>query len=152
VKVGDVLETAIWADGRETAEQRQRFKRDMGVALNQIASGLVLGPIIFTEKRPGDERVPEVPDHIQGPDVRLLIAEAIVIARLPDLNVQQGAFIAELEPDDLARLRRITRMSYALQKPFMVPLTDRQCDTIINDLGPDAALDTLRAGLAKVLH
>ena len=61
-------------------------------------------------------------------------------------------FLAELEPSDLARLRRITRAAYARAFPWRRPLTDRQADTIICDLGPEAALDSLSAGRVDVMR
>lgn len=161
VKVGDVVETAMWLCGRETPEQRQAFEDDVRAAMlrAQDEHGVVLGAVVYVEKRPGDDRVPPVPDHIAGPDVRLLVAEAKAICAMPHFDLAESRFVDELEPDDLARLRKITRDGYArmmAQHGFtMPPLTDRQCDTIISDLGPEAALDALRADdvdVLKVLH
>lgn len=151
--IGDVIETAMWIDGRETLEQRAHFERDVSAALAaaQAESGLMLGSVTYTEKRPGEDRVPKVPDHIQGPDVRLLVAEAMVVGHMPVFGAQPSWFTDDLGPDDLAVLRRLTRDAYALQFPLRPLLTDRQCETIINDLGPDAALDTLRSNSVDVL-
>ena len=150
---GDTVECAIWVDGRETAEQRQQFEHDVQEAMvnGQRAHGAILGPVTWTEKRPGEQRVPPVPEHIAGPDVRLLVAEARVIGLVANLNNPVG-FVHELEPDDHALLRRITRREYQKQYPGQPRLTDRQCDTLINDLGPDAALETLRTLRPSDLH
>ena len=102
-----------------------------------------LTPLRGTEKRPGDDRVPPVPDHIQGPDVLLLVAEADVQVLM---GYDPGNFLAELEPRDLGRLRGITRAAYARRYPVRAPLTNPQCDTLINDLGLDAALASLEHG------
>ena len=59
-------------------------------------------------------------------------------------------FTDDLGSDDLARLRRVTREAYARLFPVRSRLTDRQCDTIINDLGPEAAADALRRGMADI--
>lgn len=155
MKAGDTIENAIWLNGTETPELLARYKGDVADAMIEVAQsqGAALTPLRWTEKRPGDERVPAVPDHIQGPDVRLLVAEADVVSmRAQDT----GNFLAELEPRDLARLRRVTREAYARWcrenpgKGQREPLTDRQCDTLINDLGPEAALASLERGYATI--
>lgn len=152
-RVGDVLEVAIWMDGRETMADRWRFKKDCKSAIKNAAdsNGHVVGPLTWTEKKPGDDRVPDVPDHVQGPDVRLLVAEAQIVGTKPIAKVLPG-FVHDLEPDDAALLRRITRRKYEEEYPGNSRLTDRQCDTLINDLGPEAALDTLKALRPSDLH
>lgn len=146
MKPGQTVETAMWLDGNETPAQAAQFRQDVLTAMLEVArqQGMALSPLRWTEKHPGDDKVPEVPDHIQGPDVRLLVAEADVMACLEKVGV--GNFLAELEPRDLMRLRRVTRKAYAKQFPMYHPLTDRQADTLINDLGPDAALASLETG------
>jgi hypothetical protein len=143
VKPGETVETAIWLNGTETPEQMTMFKTDVASAMLEAATSqnVALTPLRWAEKRLGDDRVPEPPDHIQGPDVRLLVAEADVLEA-----ETESKFLSELEPRDLARLRRVTRETYDRQFPGYKPLTDRQCDTLINDLGPDAALASLETG------
>lgn len=155
MNIGDTLDAALWIDGRETAEQRRRFEIDVSAALaeGQEEHGVIIGPVIWTEKKPGEERVPPVPDHIQGPDVRLLVGTAKVIAFMPVFG--ESRFYDDLEPDDQERLRRITRKAYKRDFPGYPRLTDRQCETLINDLGPEAGLDALRANdtdIRKVLN
>lgn len=154
-KPGEIIETAIWLSGQETAEDLTRFAHDVRNALDEAAAaaGVVITDPHALTKYPGDERVPEVPDHISGPDVRLLVIEALVTGYAQADN--DNFTVNELEPDDLARLRRITRGRYeemmrmrGLDPPA---LTDRQCDTIINDAGPEAAMGSLRDDV-KVLH
>jgi hypothetical protein len=153
MKPGDTVECAIWMDGRETPEQRQQFEKDVQIAMveGQAQHGAILGPVIWAEKQPGDDRVPPVPEHIAGPNVRLLVAEARVIGLVANINNPVG-FVHDLEPDDHALLRRITRRQYEVQYPGQLRLTDRQCDTLINDLGPDAALATLQSLAPSDLH
>lgn len=154
--VGDMLESAIWLDGTETMIDRVRFQ---GVVVGELNSycrryGLELGPVTWAEKVPGDPRVPPVPEHIQGPGVRLLVAEAEVIGN-PGIVIAKPGFAHDLEPEDLAILRRVTRKRYRQQYPNRKTHpdpTDAQCDTLINDLGPDAALDTMRAATPGDLH
>lgn len=139
MKPGDVIEVAVWLDGRETAEIRRQYEADVleTANLNLKAHGLVVTGIRWIEKRPGEPRVPEPPNSISGRVPRLLVAEIAV-------GVPPSAFVTELEPDDLARLRRLTRAAYEREWPEYGRLTDRQCDRLINDIGPDAALRSLR--------
>lgn len=142
--VGDTMETAIWLSGEETIEDRMRFTLDAQDAFTKTVErhGFKLGPISWEEKRPWDDRVPKVPDHIHGPDVRLLVATAEIIADV-GIKIEKPGFCHDLEEKDLALLRHITRREYKNNYPGNAELTDRQCDTIINDLGPEAAVKTL---------
>jgi hypothetical protein len=53
-------------------------------------------------------------------------------------------FVADLDKQDLMRLREITRKAYSEVHPKAVRLTDAVCDYYIEELGPDAAVKTLR--------
>ncbi len=149
MNIGDRLETSIWIDGTETPAQRKQFQNDVSdtIAANQDFHRVIVGPVMWEEKHPGDEQVPSVPAHISGPDVRLLIGRAYVLDHMP----VESLFLSELEPSDLNRLRRLTRKAHARMYPHYGRLTDRQCDTLVNDLGPEAALDALR-GSKVVIH
>ncbi len=155
MKPGDVLEAAIWLDGRETAEHRRLYEADLQEQLARAGNlyGMVIGPLMWTEMRLGEDRVPKVPDQIAGPDVRLLVAEARVVCRMPDYTVAGGSFVDELEPADLARLRAITRRAHAWRKPGERRLTDAECDAVIERIGPETALRTLKEAVdRKLLH
>lgn len=135
---GDVLETAIWLCGAETPELKGRFECDLQATLASMAAdqGVMIGPLLMTEKKPGQHRVPPVPDEVQGMDVRLLVGEAQVIGIEP--TVAPWSFVMDLDKVDLRRLRKITRQA----APHA--LTDAECDEIIDEIGPDSALRTLR--------
>lgn len=150
MKPGDVLEIAFWLDGRETEEQLTRWRTiDCPANMKETADrhGLALGPIEFFVKRPGDDRVPPVPDRISGPDVRLLVAEAKLAYR-PNYTIKPASgFTSDLTKEDLATLRKLTRQAHARSHPGDW-LSDTRCDQIIEALGPDVALKTLRDGAA----
>lgn len=145
---GDVIESAIWIDGTESAEQRQAHEELVRANVAEICrdNGLSHGPVVFVEKHPYDERVPPVPDHIdkQAPDptqIRLLVAEATVLG----YEVQQSDSIAaNLESRDRGRLRDITRKVHRQRYPQEARLTDEECDAMIDEIGPDAAVEALR--------
>ncbi len=142
IRVGQTFEAAIWIDGRETPEQRAQFETDLKEAMRQISHKhrLALKATVFVEKKPGEDRVPPVPDHIQGPNVRLLVAEAEVMAVLPDLV--RNSFLGDLDPIDLQRLRIITRRVGKLYGNKT--MTDQECDRIIEAGGPEAAMNAVR--------
>lgn len=140
MEIGEVIESAIWVTGDESQELRDRYKKDVTQAIADLCRehGMLYGPIQWIEKKPGDDRVPQVPDHIQGQRVRLLVAEATVVGQAPQTNT--GSFIANLDRKDLLRLRVITRRKFP-------HYTDPQCDELIEELGPRAALETLRQSI-----
>ena len=155
MSVGEVRQFAWWLSGHETTDDLAAFAVGAREAMDAMseAEGITFGPTTTVTLHPGDDHVPEVPDHIQGPDVRLLVVEAPVVGHVP--GVKPSRFTDDLGPDDLGRLRRITRDAYARRFPVRALLTDRQCETIINDLGPEAAADAMTRGMAdigKVLH
>ena len=142
MNIGDVIESAIWLNGEESVEDRQRFELEVCQAIDLACTdeGFVHGPVTFIEKRPGEDRVPEVPDHIQGQRVRLLVAETEITAKR--FESKPVSFIANLDRMDLIRLRKLTREAH--HKKLNGGLTDAECDALIEEYGPEAAVDTLR--------
>lgn len=151
LRPGEVLETAIWMTGDEPEGMADRFETDLRTSLAEMAEieGVVIGPLIMTEKRPGEDRVPEVPDYIQGSDVRLLVGEATVIA---EVHVSEGTFVADLDLKDLERLRAILRRVHQFYNPGKPELSLEKCDEYINQNGPDAALEALREQVGVKVH
>lgn len=145
MRPGDVLETAMWLDGRETEEQMAMHRKvcQQAIARGQEEEGVVIGPIKWVEKYPGDDRVPEVPKGIQGPNVRLLVAEAKVVCMAPHVPLP-GSFLLDLDKKDLARLREATRRVWRKDNPHAPDLSDSECDQIIEECGPRAALEQVK--------
>lgn len=135
MKIGDTAECAIWLDGTETDDMLRQWKADCPYLISRSYDPpLKLGPISFEIKHPGEDRVPQVPDHLQGPDVRLLIGTAEVLGH--DIT-QRASFLSELREADLVQLRRETKRAYGHALP------DNVCDQIIERMGPVAASRTL---------
>lgn len=151
IQAGEVIEFAIWANGAETSEMVAMFESDLRVGLAEIADqyGVIIGPLLMRELRPGEERVPPVPSHIHGPDVRLLVGEATVIG---EVFQSEGAFVADLEPKDLERLRTILRRVHAAWNPGKPELSVEKCDEYINRNGADAALAALQDQVGVRVH
>jgi len=143
MKVGEPLEMSWWITGDESPELLAHHKRTLIEAMDELSEGWVRTPVEFHVKHPMDDRVPPVPDHIQGIAVGLLVAEATLIAK--KVFSHQGSFIANLERKDLMRLRHLTRKGRNL--------SDEECDEIIEEIGPEAALDTLKRGVdGRLIH
>lgn len=147
MKPGNRVESAIWLAGTEDDQMIQAFKDRARSQSDQKAKqhNVVVGPFIWTIKRPGDDRVPSVPDGISGVDVRLLVGEADIFPGKPTIISNQPGFVHDLTNEDIARLRKLTRCAHQKVQPGS-KLNDQQCDAIIEKLGPDAALRTLRDG------
>lgn len=146
-QVGQLIEVAIWLNGQETEEDLRRWVEETIPSTFKAAEArdrIVLGSVRYTEKLPGQDRVPPVPRHISGPNVRLLVAEAVVLGKTKP--VIEVGFIGDLTDEDLQRLRRLTRRAHQRAHPDFPPLTDAQCDAVINMMGPQAAVATLRKG------
>lgn len=154
MNVGEELETAIWLDGKETEEDLRRFVEVEVPRFYQQAqhqTGLVFGLVEWATKRPGEDRVPPVPDHISGPDVRLLIANAQAVDYVPDDAPLQPWFL-ELDPVDLKTLRILTRRLWKKRDASANP-TNQQVDNMINKIGPKAAMDALKEAIdSKSIH
>ena len=152
IRPGDVLETAIWLTGEEPPDLKARFEKDLRASLAHMAEaeGIIIGPLMLTEMRPGEDRVPEVPDYIQGQDVRLLVGETKVIGR-PFVN-DDSTFATDLDAKDLERLRVILRRVHLSYNPGKPELSTEKCDEYINLNGPQAALDALREQVGVSVH
>lgn len=148
MKIGDIVETAFWFSGEEKPHEISHWKTIICVGMGETIekeNGVILGEWGFTEKYPNEDRVPPVPKNITGPNVRLVVGESKVVGIAIPVTKETG-FIYDLEEKDLVRLRRITRRAAANKTPPSI-LNDRQCDQLIEILGPEAALKTLRDGV-----
>lgn len=145
MKIGDLIESAIWLTGDESQEIRHQYEADVRYAISALCEdqGYEHGPVTFREKHPGTDGIPPVPDHIQGSRVRLLVAEAEVVG-IRVLS-SKGSFVANLEKKDLQRLRTITRRTWAKNNPNDLLLSNKQCDDYIEQLGPETAVELIRA-------
>jgi hypothetical protein len=155
VSIGMPIEVAVWLTGRETGQQLDAWKKDCRKEIGRfgLENGVIMSEPAFVEKLPGQARVPQVPDHISGPGVRLLVCEATVIASLKADIVKATGFVHDLDKRDLERLRQITRAAHQKHQPLERILTDAECDAVIEEIGPQSAMATLREGVdRKVLN
>jgi len=140
VKPGDVYEAALWYNSEKPTE---RLEAEHGVRVAMSRESVALSPITFKDMTPGEDRVPEVPPHFTG-QPRLLVGSATVARIYQKAMDSAPGFIHDLDVKELLSLRKITRRVHSKRWPRASTLTDPQCDAIINELGPQAALKTLR--------
>ncbi len=136
MKTGDLIESSIWVTGDEPKALLDRYKQDVTEAISYLCqeNGMTYGDVTFIEKHPMDD-IPEVPDHISGSRVRLLVGEAYVTGVV--VETTEGSFVNNLDHKDLMKLRTIIRR-YGTR-------SNADCDAIIEQIGPEAAIDTLRS-------
>ncbi len=148
MRPGERIEVAVWLSGTETEQQRSQWEMfcDAKLRDTENANNVNIGPITWAVKRPGEEMVPVVPDHISGPDVQLLVGEAFVLSERAAIVPATG-FIYDLTAKDLGRLRQVTRLMHNNAYPQLPLLTDAECDEIIERIGPDVALKNLRCAV-----
>jgi hypothetical protein len=142
--IGDIIEWTYWLTGEETQEEIADFTSCTQMAFYAFEQdeNVMLSKPEASVLHPGDPRVPEVPEHIHGSNVQLLVFESRVILHLPGPKLSR--FADELEKDDFNRLAKITREHYTRRFPRSPRLSDGQVRTVINDLGEEVALETLR--------
>ena|ERR1035437_4845092 len=140
MKPGDLAECAIWLEGTETDDMLRQWKADCPYMMAQAHDpALKLGPVNFELKSPGQDRVPQVPVHLSGPCLKLLVGTAEVLGFV---TVRNASFVDGLNLRDLAKLRVATRHQHGKRGH----LTDAQCDQMIERLGPVAGAETIRRG------
>jgi len=154
MKPGDLAEWAIWLSGKETEEHMHHFKEVVipnVIKRTEQERGVKLANVRFVIKKPGEDRVPKVPDHISGPDVRLFVFVADVhpADSKPVIAKEEPGFVNDLKPEDQQRLREIARRMHKRANPALPRLKDHECDRIINMVGPDVVLKQI---LGKTLH
>lgn len=152
LRPGEVLQTGVWLTGMEAEGMPERFANDMRANLDSMATanGVIIGTLEMTFMRPGEERVPPVPDEIHGPNVRFLVAEATVVSVLPVAN--ESNFVADLDEKDLTRLVTILRRVHQSYNPGKPELSLEKCHEYINLNGPDAALAAMREQVGVKVH
>lgn len=167
LRPGDTIELAIWLSGSETPEHIRSFMADDAkTALDAKAKAerVSIADPEFTAKLPGDDRVPPVPPWleqkvislgrkpvtlslVQGREPKTYVAPVLLVAGAmvlgPKQSLQQKGFLADLSPSDLADLRKRTREVWDKSRVGWRTLTDQECDKLIDEHGPDAAVSAV---------
>jgi len=100
-------------------------------------AGKSLGPVTFDNTTPDDQRIPAGSAKEWPQGTMVLIGTCTVIGHdflIPDNEDRRGMdFLADLSPDDLQTLRKLTRR---VGRKFCKQLSDAECDAIIAERGP----------------
>lgn len=151
MKIGDIVESAIWLTGDEPEDLRTRYEGDVKEAINCLCEdeGFLHNEVKFVEHHPEESGIPNVPDHINGSRVRLLRGETVLVSYRP--VERPVSFVANLDAKDLGRLQQITRKAH--YKHFNKNISDIECNDIIESLGPEAGLAALKQAVDNgVVH
>jgi hypothetical protein len=142
VRSGDVIEAALWFDpSRLSQETSARLAIERALHDCADEANAIVGPPRWEILTPGDRRLPDPPaDAPRG--VKCLVGHCIVLALADERPARR--FALELDANDLARFRAITRRAWAARYPSDPPLTDHECDDWIERYGPDAAANVVR--------
>jgi len=138
-KKGDFIESAMWF---ATPDEKQECKRSIRKAIEKCEEAMILAPVSWAEYSPDHKRCPDPPEGSEH-GITLLVGEAEVLAIKEPPPVSR--FVDNLEHKDLNLLRNITRSAHLKYNPDSDLLTDAQCDQIIESMGPEAAVKTMRA-------
>lgn len=147
IRLGQLLEFSLWYNAAKCMDGITEFgDQCLEPMINSCASyGFKLGQPKFSVLKPGDPRVPEVPFWLRaqsGALPRLLVAEARVLVL--SSAERAGGLVYDLDKKDLERLRHITREAHRKHFPNAEPFTDVECDTMINSMGEEVVMDSLR--------
>lgn len=141
LRLHGTLEIAIWvSDDDDPAKIKGWRNGYVPAALRESAEahGFTIGPVRYSELKPGEGRAGTPPKGIQGTNVRLLVAEADAVG-FKAMPPPVFSFLADLTFKDLQLLRKVTRRAVL---PKL--LTDPECDEMIERLGPVAAERVLK--------
>ncbi len=141
------IEFAIWYDANEHLDPINSCGESIKDALDAICvkNKTGHGKISYEILKPGDDRVPSVPRWLETTDgviPRLLVATAETLG-----YVYQGSMgiVGDLDKKDIARLRVIVQRVHQKFHPKTTPLTDPECDRIIDQQGIEVVMDQLRS-------
>ena len=143
------LEFSIWYDANKHLDPINSCSESIKDALGVVCAKaeVVHGNIDYEILKPGDDRVPPVPrwlENINGSVPRLLLATVATTKIVSNVHQEPMGIIEDLDKKDIARLRIITQRGHQTAYPNTVPLTDHECDQIIDKLGLQVVMDQLR--------
>lgn len=149
MKHGEPVESAFWLDGTEDEELLKGIKGKIVNKLLEQANkhNLTVGKVHFEELDPLSDRVPAVPDHIQGPNVRLLVGWSLAQYKPMYGPKYDTPHMDDLTKESRQRLREKTKEMYAKKHPNEPPLTDKEADVFAEQLFPRTAAAELKEAI-----
>jgi hypothetical protein len=146
-RLGDDLELSVWYNADKPGEAANAEKAIYkAFILTEDQHDLRVGTVDFEILTYGEERVPAPPPEYKGTPT-LMIGTATVIKVLNTLMSGDVGFTQDVDEEDLTQLRAITQEAYlGGQPPGTAPLTNEQLDKVIDEVGPETAVKSLRSG------
>ncbi len=145
ITVGEFLEFAEWIRGPGEAGEAIARMTEVAIAYEELY-GLVVLPFTVEVWGLDHERCPPPPPD--GRAKAMLVCWSVIKAK-----PISSPFTSDLDPMDLVRLREITRQVAMTIDPGSDPLTDIECDSIIDETAPRSAEKTLRQAVdSKMVH
>ncbi len=142
-----IMEHAVWYDAETERNPIASIRDQIDEVMGARAAHMMveLGETEFSILKPGDDRVPEVPkwlENTKNSKPRLLVAHAPILG--PAKRKEEPNLVGDLDPKDLAILRGIVKRSWKRHFPDKPDFEDHEADTIINYMGMDVVMDSLR--------
>ncbi len=153
-KLGSEMEFAIWYDANEYLDPINSCRESMEDAIDAICvkNNIGHGKISYEILKPGDDRVPSVPSWLEntnGALPKLFVATTKTKIMSSAHQEPDKGIIEDLDKKDIVRLRIITQREYHKVYPNDTPLTNHECDQIIDKLGMQIVMDQLRSSVVN---
>lgn len=170
--VGTEYTVALWFSGHEPEDTLSKASEAFEEGFQRAADrdNLEFGPASWSLLRPGDEGCPEVPRWLEvevnekgrrkavfpleDGQVVLEAYTPVMLVCTRKVSKVHGkftvrSFLADLTPEDLAKLRKITQRKWLEKTGGEGPLTDSEADVFIEQLGLGTARKLV---LASTVH
>ena len=148
------LEVAIWYDANQYVDPIKSCSESIKDMIDIMCAGTkdTHGDIDYKILKPGDDRVPSVPRWLEktnGAIPRLLLAttKTQLMSSVSNVNQELPSITGDLDKKDVARLRYMTRKAHHKSRPDDGPLTNYECDQIIDKLGIEIVMDQLKSSV-----
>lgn len=151
MKPGDNLEWALWYNATEHPVDPISTCRDTIEEMMDVSCkkhNLTHGKVTFEILKPGEDRVPEVPNWLEqqkGSMPRLIVVHSVA----EEIIKSNTGILGDLDKKDIARLRLATRRIHKQYHPKAEELSDQECDYIIDQMGIEVVMEQLRSSTVQ---
>lgn len=143
--MGKILTASLWFNADDPTE-KESAKTGIRLAIDIAAQkqGMEHGPVSFRTLEPYDKEIATLPPPQFGPGTKCMVGEAKARPAFHVVKPKSG-FTHELEAADLEILRAKTRQALDAAYPNDKDRSNARVDAIINEIGPETALKTLKS-------
>lgn len=132
--IGEWRQAALWFNGDEQKGKAERVLRNM-LSLDAQTLGVDLGEVELEVIDANSQRLNGAVPPESGAQVLAAYAEVIGLKT----TIEDAGFLANLEPDDLERLRKATRRAYLKANPGAISPSQSDLDAMVGRLAPETA-------------